>query len=83
MKLLQGLSAPGMRRYSVSVHSIGTKNAKKRRLGGSTTGGGRWEGRNRDFMSVPKTDRCTVQGKISSVAGILFVTIACFQTVKD
>ena len=65
MKLLQGLSAPGMRKYSVSVHSIGTKNEKKRRLGGKLHR--RWGrgGQGLEFPSYQFPESIHAQGKIS------------------
>lgn len=60
MKLLQGLSAPGMRKYSVSVHSIGTKNEKKEVRGEAAqeVGEGR-TGIGISIVSVPRIDPCT------------------------
>ena len=58
MKLLQGLSTPGMKRYSVSVHSDGSKKKKQKKktktkeVRGNFTGGGGGEGRNWDFPCI-------------------------------
>ena len=79
MKLLQGLSAPGMRKYSVSVHSIGTKNEKRRLEGGTLEEVGEERTGNRiSPVSVLVTDTCTGKNlKCSRSRGlvILFVTM--------
>lgn len=47
-----------MRRYSVSVHSIGTNNEKKEVRGGNFTGGGGGEDRNQDFHCISSHSIC-------------------------